>query len=105
VFRRSTSPEKYINRADLELIRVRQCASRDGTKIVGVSSRRDGESRRFHLKIRGDNVPSGGHLASDRRNTIVNILGLIDLEKFASSRGNSASRNSIWEKRQHQTAQ
>jgi hypothetical protein len=74
-------PGEYSS-SDLESIRS-QLRQPGWDKIVGVSSRRGGENVDVHLKYQGDNVIGLAIVAADPTElTVVNILGLIDLEKF-----------------------
>jgi hypothetical protein len=79
-------PGKY-SLSDLESIRS-QLRQPGWDKIVGVSNHRGGENVDVHLKYEGDNVIGLAIVAADPTElTIVNIFGLIDLEKFRQLEG------------------
>jgi uncharacterized protein DUF4252 len=74
-------PGEYSSR-DIEQIRA-QLRRPGWDKIVGVTSRRGGENVDVHLKYEGDNAVGLAIIASEPTElTIVNIIGLIDMEKF-----------------------
>jgi hypothetical protein len=73
--------------SDLESIRS-QLRQPGWDKIVGVSNRRGGSNVDVHLKYQGDNIVGLAIVAADPAElTIVNIIGLIDLEKFRQLEG------------------
>jgi hypothetical protein len=72
---------------DLEPIRS-QLRRPGWNKIVGVTSSRGGSNVEVHLKYQGDNVSGVAIIAADPSElTIVNIIGLIDLEKVRQLEG------------------
>lgn len=72
---------------DLEAIRS-QLRQPGWDKIVGVTSRRGGSNVDVHLKYQGDNIVGLAIVAADPTElTVVNIVGLIDLEKVRQLEG------------------
>jgi hypothetical protein len=73
--------------SDLEPIRS-QLRRPGWDKIVGVSSKSGGSNVDVHLKYQGDNVIGVAIISADPKElTIVNIIGLIDLEKVRQLEG------------------
>src|SRR5215468_3497256 len=79
-------PGEYSS-SDLESIRS-QLRQPGWDKIVGVSNHRGGSNVDVHLKYQGDNAIGLAIVAADPTElTVVNIIGLIDLEKFRQLEG------------------
>ncbi|HZF41197.1 MAG TPA: DUF4252 domain-containing protein [Blastocatellia bacterium] len=79
-------PGEYSS-SDLESIRS-QLRQPGWDKIVGVASHRGGSNVDVHLKYQGDNIIGLAIVAADPTElTIVNIIGLIDLEKVRQLEG------------------
>ncbi|HEX5083616.1 MAG TPA: DUF4252 domain-containing protein [Blastocatellia bacterium] len=73
--------------SDLEPIRS-QLRQPGWDKIVGVSSKTGGSNVDVHLKYQGDNVIGVAIISADPKElTVVNIIGLIDLEKVRQLEG------------------
>jgi len=72
---------------DLESLRA-QLRQPGWDKIVGVSSRREGSNVDVHLKYEGDVIIGLAIVAADPKElTVVNIVGVIDLEKVRQLEG------------------
>jgi Domain of unknown function (DUF4252) len=79
-------PGEYSS-SDLEGIRS-QLRQPGWSKIVGVTSRREGSNVDVHLKYQGDNIIGLAIVAADPKElTIVNVIGPIDLEKIRQLEG------------------
>jgi Domain of unknown function (DUF4252) len=79
-------PGEYSS-SDLEGIRS-QLRQPGWSKIVGVTSRREGSNVDVHLKYQGDNIIGLAIVAADPKElTIVNVIGPIDLEKIRRLEG------------------
>ena len=79
-------PGEYSS-GDLESVRS-QLRQPGWDKIVGVTSNRGGSNVDVHLKYQGDTVVGLAIVAADPKElTIVNIIGLIDLEKVRQLEG------------------
>jgi hypothetical protein len=79
-------PGEY-SASDLESIRS-QLRQPGWSKIVGVTSRREGSNVDVHLKYQGDNIIGLAIVAADPKElTIVNVIGPIDLEKVRQLEG------------------
>jgi hypothetical protein len=79
-------PGEYSSN-DLEAVRS-QLRQPGWDKIVGVTSNRGGSNVDVHLKYQGDNVIGLAIIAADPKElTVVNIVGLIDLEKVRQLEG------------------
>ena len=85
VFKFSKSGEYDIKELDSMRTQLRAPAWQ---KIVGVRSRRGGDNVDVHLLTQNDNIAGLAIIAADPRElTLVNIVGMIDLEKLSQLQG------------------
>lgn len=77
-----------FNKADLDPIREK-LKSPGWTKMVGVTSKKDGENTEVYIMRAGENIVGLAIIAAEQKElTIVNIVGPIDIEALSSLQGN-----------------
>jgi Domain of unknown function (DUF4252) len=80
--------ENQYSPADVEPIRA-QLRGPGWTRLVGVTSKKEGENAEVYLMLNGDKVGGLAVLAVDPKElTVVNLIGPVDIEKLSQLDGN-----------------
>ncbi len=88
--------------ADVETLRT-QLKSPGWQRLVGVHSKKDGETAEVYIMTSGDNVLGLAIIASEPKElTIVNIVGPIDIDKLSDLEGNFGIPSLGFEKEKNQ---